>query len=51
MFTYLAVQYYVEIGRLSTNLTVIGAVTVLTGLVLLITAILLFSLVSVVKEK
>ena len=51
MFTYLAVQYYVEIGRLSTNLTVIGAVTVLTGLVLLITAILLFSLVSVVKDK
>jgi len=51
MFTYSAVQYYVEIGRLSTNLTVIGAVTVLIGLVLLITAILLFSLVSVVKEK
>ena len=51
MFTYLAVQYYVEIGRLSTNLTVIGAVTILIGLVLLITAILLFSLVSVVREK
>ena len=51
VFTYSAVQYYVEIGRLSTNLTVIGAVTVLTGLVLLITAILLFSLVSVVREK
>ena len=50
-FTYSAIQYYVEIGRLSTNLTVIGAVTVLTGLVLLITAILLFSLVSVVREK
>ena len=51
VFTYSAVQYYVEIGRLNTNLTVIGAVTILIGLVLLITAILLFSLVSVVREK
>ena len=51
VFTYSAVQYYVEIGRLNTNLTVIGAVTILIGLVLLITAILLFSLVSVAREK
>ena len=51
VFTYSAVQYYIEIGRLNTNLTVIGAVTILIGLVLLITAILLFSLVSVVREK
>tara|TARA_Y100001936_G_scaffold10160_1_gene9089 strand:+ start:1936 stop:2820 length:885 start_codon:yes stop_codon:yes gene_type:complete len=50
VFSYLAIQYYVEIGRLSTNLTIIGAATILIGIVLLITAILLFSLVSVVRE-
>jgi glycosyltransferase involved in cell wall biosynthesis len=51
VFTYSAVQYYVEIGRLNTNLTVIGAGAVLIGLVLLISAILLFSIVNVVREK
>ena len=50
-FTYLAIQYYVEIGRLNTNLTVIGAGAILIGLVLLISAILLYSLVSIVREK
>jgi len=50
IFSYMAIQYYVEIGRLSTNLTIVGATTVLIGIVLLITATLLFSLVSVVRE-
>jgi len=50
-FTYSAVQYYVEIGRLNTNLTVIGAGTILIGLVLLISAILLYSIVNVIREK
>jgi glycosyltransferase involved in cell wall biosynthesis len=51
IFTTAAVQYYIDIGRLNSNLTIIGAGTVLVGVVLLITAILLFSLVSVVREK
>ena len=51
VLTYFAVQYYVDIGRLSTNLTVISAGVVLVGIVLLITAILLYSLVSVVREN
>jgi len=50
-FTYLAVEYYAEIGRLSTNLTIIAAGTVLIGIILLISAILLYSLVSVVREN
>ena len=50
-FTYSAVQYYVEIGRLNTNLTLIGAGAILIGLVLLISAIILYSIVSVVREK
>jgi len=51
IFTYSAIDFYIEFGRLSTNLTLIGAGTILIGVVLLITAILLFSLISVVREK
>ena len=50
-FSYFAVQYYVEIGRLNTNLTLVSTAVVLIGIVLLITAILLYSLVSVVREN
>ena len=50
-FTYLAAQYYAEIGRLNTNLTIIAAATILIGVILLISAILLYSLVSVVREN
>ena len=50
-FTYLAVEYYAEIGRLSTNLTIVAAGAVLIGIILLISAILLYSLVSVVREN
>ena len=50
VFSYLAIQFYVEVGRLNTNLTIISASTVLIGVVLLITAILLFYLDSIVRE-
>ena len=50
-FTYLSAEYYAEIGRLNTNLTIIAAGTILIAVVLLITSILLYSLVSVVREK
>ncbi len=50
-FTYFAAQYYTEIGRLNTNLTIVAASTVLIAVVLLITSILLYSLVSVVREN
>jgi glycosyltransferase involved in cell wall biosynthesis len=51
VFTLLAIEFYVDVGRLNTNLTLIGAGTILIGVVLLITAILLYSLVNVVREK
>ena len=51
IFTSLAVQYYVDVGRLNTDLTLIGGGTILVGIILLISAILLYSLVSVVREK
>jgi len=50
-FTFLATDYYVEVGRLNTNLTVIAAGTVLLGLVLFLTSILLYTLTSVVREN
>ena len=51
VLTYFAIEYYVELGRLNTNLTLVSAGVVLVGIVLLITAILLYSLVSVVREN
>ena len=50
-FTYLSAQYYAEIGRLNTNLTIVAAGTILIAIVLLLTSILLYTLVSVVREK
>ena len=50
-FTYFSAQYYAEIGRLNTNLTIVAAGTILIAVVLLITSILLYSLISVVREK
>ena len=50
-FTYLAIQFYSEVGRLNTNVTLLAGATILIGIVLLISAILLFSLVSVVRDK
>ena len=51
IFTYFAVDYYTEIGRLNTNLTIISAGNLLLGTILLLTAILLYTLTSVVREK
>ena len=50
-FVYFSTQYYAEIGRLNTNLTLVAAGTMLIAVVLLITGILLYSLISVVREK
>ena len=51
IFTSISVDYYAEIGRLNTNITLLAAGTLLLGAVLFLTAILLFTLVSVVREK
>ena len=50
-FTILSIDYYTEIGRINPSITVIAVGTIIVGLVLLITAVLLYSLVSVVREK
>ena len=50
-FTYFAIEYYAEFGRLNTNITLLGAGTAIVGIVLLLTAVLLYTIVSVVREK
>ena len=49
--TYYSVEYYADIGRLNTNLTLVSAGVMLTAIVLSIAGILLYSLISVVREK
>ncbi len=51
IFTYFSVEYYVDIGRLNTNLTLISAGTLLLGSILFISAILLYSVITVVRER
>ena len=51
IFTTLAIQYYIDVGRLNSNLTLIGGGAVLIGIIFFICAVLLYSLVSVVREK
>ena len=51
VFAYFTVSFYAEIGRLNPNLALLAMGSILIGIVLLISAILLFSLVSVVREK
>ena len=49
-FTFSSIQYYAEIGRLNPNITLVAVGTLLIGIILIVTAILLYSLVSVVRE-
>jgi len=50
IFTFLSIQYYTEVGRLNPNISLIAVGTLLVGVILAVTAILLYSLVSVVRE-
>ena len=50
-FSIWSIQIYAETGKIITNITLIGVGTTIIGVILTITAILLYSLVSVVREK
>ena len=49
-FTFSSIQYYAEVGRLNPNISLVAVGTLLIGVILAVTAILLYSLVSVVRE-
>ena len=51
IFSYFTISFYAEVGRLNPNLALISIGMIVIGIVLLISAILLFSLVNVVREK
>ena len=51
VFTYFSIQFYVENGFLNTNLTLLGAGLIVIAIILLICAILLFSIIHVIREK
>jgi len=51
ILTYYSVEYYAILGKLNTNLTLVSAGIMLTAVVLSVTGILLYSLISVVREK
>tara|TARA_B110000263_G_scaffold73712_1_gene64440 strand:+ start:1212 stop:2093 length:882 start_codon:yes stop_codon:yes gene_type:complete len=51
VFTYFSVEYYAEVGRLNTNLTLISAGALLLGSILFISAILLYSIITVIREN
>ena len=50
-FTIWTIQVFTETRQIITNIALIGMGTTLTGVILIVTAILLFSLVSVVRER
>ena len=50
-FTIWTIQAFTETRQIITNIALIGMGTTLTGVILIVTAILLFSLVSVVRER
>jgi len=50
IFLYFSVEYYADIGRLNPNITLISAGALLLGSILFISAILLYSLITVVRE-
>ena len=50
-FTIWTIQIFTETRQIITNVTLIGIGTTLIGVILIVTAILLFSLVSVVRER
>jgi len=50
-FSIWSIQIFAETGKIITNITLIGAGTVIIGVILIITSILLYSLVSVVRES
>ena len=50
-FIFWAIHLFSETGRVFTNISLIGVTGVVIGIVLLVTATILFSIISVVREK
>lgn len=51
IFSFYSIEYYLEVGRLNTNITIIAVAMLLFSIVFMITAIILFSISSMIKNK
>jgi len=50
-FTGLSIDYYVEVGRINPNTTIIAAGTIVIAILLLIASVLFYSLTNIVRDK
>ena len=49
-FTTLSIDYYIEVGRINPNITIIAAGTIIVAIILLIASILFYSLSNIVRK-
>ena len=49
-FTTLSIDYYIEVGRINPNITIIAAGTIIVAIMLLIASILFYSLSNIVRK-
>ncbi len=49
-FTTLSIDYYIEVGRINPNITIIAAGTIVVAIILLIASILFYSLSNIVRK-
>ena len=48
-FTFLSIDYYMEVGRINPNITIVAAGTTAIAVILLVASVLLYSLANIVK--
>ena len=48
-FTFLSIDYYMEVGRINPNVTIVAAGTTAIAVILLVASVLLYSLANIVK--
>ena len=48
-FTFLSIDYYMEVGRINPNVTIVAAGTTAIGGILLVASVLFYSLATIVK--
>ena len=49
-FTTLSIEYYIDVGRINPNITIIAAGTIVIAIILLIASILFYSLSNIVRK-
>ena len=48
-FTFLSIDYYMEVGRINPNVTIVAAGTTAIAVILLVTSVLFYSLATIVE--